>query len=68
MSFPHAHPWLLFLFGCWAGAFVGCAISLLLAGVRMHKLESSLKADQSHRPRHDVKLRLRTVLRERNSA
>jgi hypothetical protein len=68
MSFAHAHPWLLFLFGCWVGAFVGCAITPLLAGARLRRLESSLKADQQRRQRHAVKLRLRTVLRLRNSA
>ncbi len=33
--------WLMFFAGCWLGVFVGCGVTILLAGARIHKLEAA---------------------------
>ena len=39
------HPWVRFLTGlisgCWLGVFIGCAITLVMAGKRLRQLETA---------------------------
>lgn len=45
MGLLFAHPWAPFtsgmLVGCWVGAAIGCAITMLLAGRRLRQLQSA---------------------------
>lgn len=69
MPFPEAHPWVLFLLGCWLGAFVGFAVALVLAGSRIQQLESSKdRLQRMVSAKNHAKSRLRSALHERRSA